>query len=225
MTARSLAVLVCLALLAGSCERPATEVTTSTGGASTTVTTTTVDSTATSAAGAATSASTFPEEATTTTAAPDVLLVTPYGRVGGVELGTEFDDALPNLVEVFGEPDDDTGWQVGCPLDGEDDNERVLRWGALAAHFYLVDTGRFIAWTIDADRGSVPRGATVVLPGGSTLGEPMSAVAASTGLEVLLDGVFEAAIVTEDGYTMWGFPDSLDAPLSLIGVPYVPVCE
>jgi hypothetical protein len=254
MTRRTVLLLACLALLSTACDRATTEVattptiaettTTTTAGPddtaagtssttapadrSTITTTTTIggeSTTTTTTAETTTTASTFPEEATTTTAPPDVLLVTPYGRLGGVEIGTDFDTALPALVDVFGQPDVDTGWEVGCPLDGEDENERILRWGALEAHFYLVDTGRLVAWTIAADAGSIPRGATVVLPGGSTLGEPMSAVAASTGLEVVLDGVFEAAIVTEDGYTLWGFPDSLDAPLSLVGVPFVPVCE
>ncbi len=250
MPRRIIVLLACLALLSAACDRTTTEVTTAPTTAETTTTSATAgpegtagdtpsttsppattsttageSTTTTAAVETTTTASTFPEEATTTTAPPDVLLVTPYGRLGGVELGTDFDTASVALVDVFGEPDADTGWEVGCSLDGEDENERILRWGALEAHFYLVDTGRLVAWTIAADAGSIPRGATVVLPGGSTLGEPMSAVAASTGLEVLLDGVFEAAIVTEDGYTLWGFPDSLDAPLSLVGVPYVPVCE
>jgi hypothetical protein len=246
MSQRIVVLLACLALLSAACDRTTTEVTTApttadttaettattsaapgdpAAGASSTPTSAVETTTTTTADTSTTTATTFPEEATTTTAPPDVLLVTPYGRLGGVEIGTDFDTASAALVDVFGEPDADTGWEVGCPLDGEDENERILRWGALEAHFYLVDTGRLVAWTIAADTGSIPRGATVVLPGGSTLGEPMSAVAAATGLEVVLDGVFEAAIVTEDGYTLWGFPDSLDAPLSLIGVPFVPVCE
>lgn len=205
-----------LALVVAACTPEVIEVTTDTTVAETT--------TSPSGGDSSTTSSTLPEEATTTTAPPDELVVMPYGTIGGVELGTDLDSALPRLIAVFGDPDDDTGWQVGCPLDGEAENERIIRWGSLSTHFHLVDTGRLIAWTIDAEDGAIP-GTEVRLPGGSTFGEPMSAVAAANGLEVLLDGVFGAATVSEDGYVLWGFPDELSAPLSLAGVPYVPVCE
>lgn len=243
---RRLILLLLVVSLLAACDRQVTEVTATTAASidttattvpadqsSTTVTTIGgADSTTTNVAPTTTvpgeavtsTSSTFPEEATTTTAPPNELVVMPYGTIGGVELGTDLDTALPRLTSVFGEPDDDTGWQVGCPLDGEDENERIIRWGSLSTHFYLVDTGRLIAWTIDGEDGDIP-GTEVRLPGGSTFGEPMSAVAAANGLEVLLDGVFGAATVSQDGYVLWGFPDELSAPLSLVGVPYVPVCE
>jgi hypothetical protein len=145
----------------------------------------------------------------------------------GVPIGTEFDTAADDLEAILGPPDQDTGWVVGCPLDGDDENERSLYWGSLRIDFYFTNTGLLSAWVYDASEGEDrPEGVSrLQLPGNVTLGQSMSSVASTIGAALTLDGVFDAATTGEDGYVLWGFPASEDAPLSIIGVPYVPVCE
>jgi hypothetical protein len=192
-------------------------------GASTTL----VDADTTSTGDPATTTTSEPPPTTTPTGEGETLVVAAYEPVLGVPIGTDFDAATAELEEILGAPDNDTGWGVGCPLDGEEANERSLTWGSLRVDFFLTDTGRLSSWVYDATDGEhKPDGVLrLQLPGDVNLGDSMSAVAGDIGVDLVIEPTFDAAIVGEDGYFLWGFPAGGDAPLSLIGVPYVPVCE
>jgi hypothetical protein len=173
---------------------------------------------------------TLPQTSTSfITVQPDglILRVEPYARLADVPFGTEADVAIPLLVDVLGEPDVDTGWIRGCPLDGDEANERNLTWGSLQAQFFLNDTGRLVSWTYDTRRGEVrPDAVTGIdLPGGAELEDAMADVAAGAGADLVIEPAFDAAVASVDGYTLWGFPANGGAPLALIGVPFVAFCE
>ena len=64
----------------------------------------------------------------TATSTPVVIefAIGPNAPILGIELGAGADDAMGELIALIGEPDADTDWYVGCPLD-DDLNECLLQ--------------------------------------------------------------------------------------------------
>ncbi len=163
----------------------------------------------------------------TPTPVPIEFTIAPNAPLLGVALGTEAEQALGQLVALIGQPDEDTGWYVGCPLDGDDLNERLVRWGDLNVYFDLFDDpGVLRAWGYDIRvvAGGFPGPELVTLPGGSRLGDPINEIAAAADLDVRYDQTFDINRVGEPGYEI--VSDSPPgAPAWGVFVPFVPACE
>lgn len=158
---------------------------------------------------------------------PVVFVVAPDASVVGVPLGAPADEALARLAEILGEPDADSGWYEGCPLDAGGDDERLVQWGDLNVYFdRLGDGGVLAAWGYDLRTvaGGFPEVDLVLLPGGATLGDPINDVAYAAGLDVIYDEDFDINRVGEPGYEIVS-----DAPPGAPSwgafVPAVPTCE
>ena len=149
MLRRVIPVLTVLALLAASCgdddssgsERTTT--TTTTEAPTTTESTTTTTSTTTST----TTTSTTSTSTTTTEAPPPPAVANATnGEILGLPLGTAADTVIDAMTAVYGAPDGDTGWNIGCPLDGgTEDDERRISWGNLRIRFFRDADGEVLA--------------------------------------------------------------------------------
>ena len=136
-------------------------------------------------------------------------IIGPNAALLGVAIGAEADDAMSMLAAAIGEPDFDTDWYVGCPLDGDELNERLVQWGDLNVYFERFDgTEKFRAWGYDLRivEGGYPEIDLIELPGGSRMGDPVNVVAAAAGFDVVYDA--------PPGAPVWG-----------AFVPSVPACE
>lgn len=200
----------------------AAETSTTTGETTTTeATTTTVADTTTTA-----------EETTTTSAQPTGIGIEDL-TLDGVAIGTATEPAVEALLDRFGAPTADDGWDVGCPLDGDEENERVVQWGGLTAWFTrstLDDDGVFQAWwyRVAPDGTTEPGGPApdeFDLPADLEFGDPMSEVEVQLGVPVLIDDVFQIAIASTDAYTLFSDQPDVASPLVTAGVPFVPACE
>ena len=132
--------------------------------------------------------------------------------------------AVAALTDRLGAPDDDTGWNTGCPLDGDPAlDERWLTWGDLRVRFDRSEGDRarthaeiVLGWTYgDTRPGSpVPDGplaADVVMPAGITWGSSVSAVGVAIGETPEISDVFQASWVYDGaGKARWWVP-GLDA--------------
>lgn len=158
---------------------------------------------------------------------PLTFVVAPNASVLGVPLGASAEDALVRLTEMLGEPDVDSGWYEGCPLDAGGDDERLVQWGDLNVYFDRLGDGDVLAaWGYDLRKvaGGFPEVELVLLPGGATLGDPINDVAFAAGLDVVYDEDFDINRVGEAGYEIVseGPPG---APSWGAFVPAVPTCE
>ncbi|MGI9624060.1 MAG: hypothetical protein ACR2PK_14590 [Acidimicrobiales bacterium] len=167
------------------------------------------------------------EGGTAPAAGPVPVTIAPNAALFGVELGTDAVLAVSQLVAQLGVPDVDTGWYVGCPLDGEQLDERLVQWGDLNTYFdRSTGEGAFIAWGYDlriADGGVPPLG-LVDLPGGTHLGDPINEVAAAAGLSVTADESFGVNRVGGSGFEILSDPP-LGAPAWGAFVPAIPLCD
>lgn len=154
-------------------------------------------------------------------------IVGPHAPLLGVTIGTEADDAMSMLAAVIGEPDFDTDWYIGCPLDGDELNERLVQWGDLNVYFERFDgTEKFRAWGYDLRivEGGFPEIDLIELPGGSRMGDPVNVVAAAAGLDVVYDELFDINRVGAAGFEI--ISDAAPgAPVWGAFVPGVPACE
>lgn len=167
------------------------------------------------------------EPAPTPTPVPVQFVVAPDAPLLGIAIGSEASTTIEGLEALIGPPTNDTEWYVGCPLDGEELNERLLQWGDLNVYFELIGgEGIFVAWGYDVRivDGGFPEPALVILPGGGRVGDPIDDVAAAAGLDVVYDETFDINRVGEPGYEIVsdGAPD---APVWGAFVPFVPACE
>lgn len=159
---------------------------------------------------------------------PEVIefVVAPDAALLGVPIGTAADAALDALVAAIGTPDFDTEWYVGCPLDGDDLDERLVQWGDLNVYFDRSGGPELmVAWGYDLRivDGGFPEIDRIELPGGSRLGDPVDDVAAAAELEVVYDEVLDLNRVGEPGYEILSEAPS-NAPVWGVFVPAVPVC-
>lgn len=169
-----------------------------------------------------------PTSTSTPTPAPAALIqVAPSGPLAGVALGTDAEPAIAALIDQFGPPTADTGWNPGCPLDAAGDNERTVQWGNLRAEFLRSDGAEFLwVWGFDI-RNPAPGGpdvSEVALPGAGQIGDPIGDLAAAAGQALVFDDVF--------GFTSFGggyqvIASGLDATGASYGayVPFIPLCE
>lgn len=98
------------------------------------------DTAVTPASAEPTTTSTAPTTTTTTTTPPPLVQEVanvPEQTVLGLPLGSLLDEVEYAMFEVFGAPDNDTGWIEGCPFDGQPGelNERAMRWDGLLLNF------------------------------------------------------------------------------------------
>ena len=151
----------------------------------------------------------------------------PNAALLGVEIGADATEAMDSLEGLIGEPDFDSGWYEGCPLDGDELDERLVQWGDLNVYFDRSDGDEIMrAWGYDLRivDGGFPELELIELPGGSQMGDPVNEVAAAAGLEVRYDAVFDINRVGEDGYEILSDAPP-GAPVWGVFVPGIPICE
>jgi hypothetical protein len=172
-------------------------------------------------------ATSVPAPTATPSPPPVEFVVAPNAPILGITIGTDADLALLELDALIGEPDFDTGWNVGCPLDGPELNERLVEWGDLDVYFERFDgMERLRAWGYDVrlPEGGFPEIPLISLPGGAQIGDPIEDVAAAAGEPVVYDPVFDVNRVGPDGYDIIAFGDP-GSPAWGAFVPFVPTCE
>ena len=174
-------------------------------------------------------ATAVPTPTATPTPTPVVVgfIIGPNAALLGVAIGAEADDAMSMLAAAIGEPDFDTDWYVGCPLDGDELNERLVQWGDLNVYFERFDgTEKFRAWGYDLRivEGGYPEIDLIELPGGSRMGDPVNVVAAAAGLDVVYDELFDINRVGVAGFEIVSDAPP-GAPVWGAFVPSVPACE
>lgn len=163
----------------------------------------------------------------TPTPVPVEFVIAPDAALLGVEVGTEAADAMASLEAVIGPPDFDSGWYVGCPLDGDALDERLVQWGDLNVYFDRSDGDAVMrAWGYDLRivDGGFPELDVIELPGGARMGDPVEDVAAAAGLEVRYDPVFDINRVGAAGYELLADAGP-GAPVWGAFVPFIPICE
>ncbi len=180
----------------------------------------------------ATSVPTPPPTATPTagpspTPVPIEFVIGPDADLLGVELQTDAEVALTALAALIGDPDFDSGWYQGCPLDGDELDERLVQWGDLNVYFDRLDDGDVLAgWGYDLRivDGGFPSIDLIGLPGETRMGDPVDQVAAAAGLDVVYDEVFDLNRVAGDGFEIVSDAPP-GAPVWGAFVPSAPVCE
>ncbi len=236
-------ILVISALVATGCSDDTVEHLSS---ASTTITSTTITSTAiTSTTTAAAGATTAPPStttarsgaaATTTIAPPPSTSPVTTSRAAalfGVPVGAETEGAVKTLVSSLGQPEADTGWNVGCALDSPTlKNERIVTWGALRVLFRR-DT-EAAAGTMQGYGFVIPEGialaptdaaARLALPNGIVLGMPISQVATKLASKTVVNSTFGWVSVTTAGAEFTADGSAGNAPLNAVAVPHVFSCD
>lgn len=159
------------------------------------------------------------------------IIVGPNLGVFGAQIGADADAAVDAVRSHFGSPTLDTGWNVGCPLDGDEENERTVAWGSL--HLNLVRSDgveRLDSWGYSTDAAGVaePDGVQpdlLDLPGDAEFGLPMSLASNFLGSPVVYDDLFGVTQVYVDGLEILGEGVDASGVLTQIGVPFVPKCE
>lgn len=153
--------------------------------------------------------------------------------LAGVALETGPLRAIRRMINVFGEPTDDSGWVVGCPLDSDTErNERFVQWGSLRASFYGAPGNRtFIGWDYVAFEGLPQRGgprfSDIVLPGQFFIGDRLQNVADALGVAVEpgLFGDGLRAIAPGGGLEVGHFSDDPTDPTLILRVGDYLVCD
>ena len=168
-----------------------------------------------------------PTPTPTPTPVPIEFVVSPNAPLLGVEIGADATEALASLEAAIGEPDFDSEWYVGCPLDGDELDERLVQWGDLNVYFDRSDGDEIMrAWGYDLRivDGGFPEIELIELPGGAQMGDPVNEVAAAAELEVRYDALFDINRVGEDGYEILSDAPP-GAPVWGVFVPGIPTCE
>ncbi|MEM7285235.1 MAG: hypothetical protein AAF480_02705 [Actinomycetota bacterium] len=154
-------------------------------------------------------------------------VIGPDAPLLGVAVGSDATAAMASLATAIGEPDFDSGWYVGCPLDGDALDERLVQWGDLNVYFDRSDGAEVMrAWGYDLRivDGGFPELEMIELPGGARMGDPVNEVAAAAGLEVRYDDLFDINRVGESGYEILADAPP-GAPVWGVFVPGIPTCE
>lgn len=148
--------------------------------------------------------------------------------------GSDATAAATELAQVIGPPRSDSGWVVGCPLDGPEVNERTLTWGSLVVSLQrdgAADVVRSWHYRLGQTTGRPDRGgppvSQVLLPGGVSFGTPIGEVADALDEPLLQE--FFGYYLDLDGlllYSNSGAGAATDTdPVDGVGVPYIPVCD
>ena len=226
---------VLVALLLGDDDDADTETGDAPPSTSTTSTTpsTTTPPVETTVAPSTTLATTTSTTTTTEAPAPPPVADATNGEILGLALGTPFDDVVAAMTAVYGAPDDDSGWNGGCPLDGgPDDHERRMAWGNLSIRFDRWDKPEQLAgWAYQ--RGAAgffdPEGPTpddIVLDPGAEWNQTGNELAAALGVELDTYGdIFGISFINTD-FSDYRAP-GLDGttPFDYVGVRNADVCE
>lgn len=242
--ASTVAIVAALVLsgAAGCGDDDALEASTTTTVASTTTeaeaagaTTTTAEPTTTTGGEAAVTTTAAADPSTTTTEAPPttVALDITALSLAGVTLDAAAEPAVRDLIDALGPPTEDTGWTVGCPLDGEDPNERYVSWGSLTAYFVRTGaSGSFAGWWYGVDPDTLaaapggPEPGDLTLPGDLSFGDPIGEAESRLGVPVVVDeDLFFIATATGSGWELSTAFPALDAPIVTAASPFQPVCE
>lgn len=148
----------------------------------------------------------------------------------GAAFGGTDKDVVAQLEEVLGKPTEDSGVINGCELNGV--RERFVSWGSLTAHFEEEDGAMvFRRWMyeIDPESGEALEGGpppeAIILPEGIRIGDPFDRAARALGIEARIDEVFGIAMHMGERFSLLTDSERLDAPITMIGVPSVALCE
>lgn len=196
-------------------------------------TTTTAVTTTTSTTDVTTTTTTDPGPTTSTDPAPIAIQLIPGGKLAGVAIGADTDTVLEAVTGVFGSPTDDTGWVVGCPLDGEDViNERLVKWGSLRVWFYgapesgtLRAFGYYLDATTELPLLGGPGLDYVETPPGVILGQAIADTGAAVGLAPVFSEMFGSTTVDLDGVIFRAMGEGGDQTTVSGDVPWTPICE
>lgn len=164
-----------------------------------------------------------------------VILETVAIDTQAVAIGTEAEEAIEGLKNAFGDPTDDTGWIVGCPLDSESElNERYVSWGSLIAGFRQGDLDRegpyFQYWSYELDENRMaepdgPQPWQLELPDGAAIGMNITVAADSADGDLLFNEVIQQQQLQSDAWNFYGQGPETDTRINAIGVPFIPLCD
>ncbi|MBP1632079.1 MAG: hypothetical protein H6Q11_367 [Acidobacteria bacterium] len=149
--------------------------------------------------------------------------------IGELALGDDGDEVLGRLAATFGDPSDDTGFQVGSGSFGEcaGDPIRVVYWGPLV----IVVKGepgdsQFVSYRIDLRYGGITSPTTDIqtqsgLRVSDTVGQ-MKAIYAGLSLEFVVDPDVGLVFELHDGLggelLLWGPVESQDDDALVTGI-------
>ena len=208
---------------------------------STTTTTTEAPSTESSTSTTTTSSTTSTTTTTTTTTTTEAPAPPPVAdATNGEILGLPIDSPITAVVDamnaIYGSPDNDTDWNIGCELDGGTDvDDRRIWWGNLAIRFFR-DGGAggdevLAGWAYQ--RGAAgffdPEGPTpddIVLDDGVAWNASIGDVAAALGGTTQVLPEFPLVLVSHDGVAAYrAMADTLEAPMDYVGWQAADICE
>lgn len=157
----------------------------------------------------------------------------PGGNLAGYPVGTDAETVIGAVTALFGAPTTDLGWNVGCPLDGEDVvNERFMAWGSLRVYFYgEPDSGYMRAFVFHLDRDTElaavggPGIEYVETPSGVLLGQSISDTGDALGVSPSYSEMFDSTVVELEGVVFRAYGPDPDGTLIAGEVPSVPICE
>lgn len=195
----------------------------------------TTESTTTTSTSTSTTTTSTSTTTTTTTEPPPPPPVADAtnGEILGLPLGTAADTVIDAMTTVYGAPDGDTGWNVGCPLDGgTEDDERRISWGNLRIRFFRDDDGEVLAgWGYQ--RGAAgffdPEGPTpddIAMDDGVAWNQTIGVVADALGGTTLIAPEFPLVFVDHAGEGDYrAGADNADAPMDYVGYRAFDICE
>ena len=137
------------------------------------------------------------------------------------------------MTAIYGAPDSDTGWNVGCPLDGgTEDDERRIAWGNLRIRFFRDGGGEVLAgWAYQ--RGAAgffdPEGPTpddIEMDQGVAWNQTIGEVADALGATTNIAAEFPLVFVNHAGEGDYrAGADNVDAPMDYVGFRAFDICE
>jgi len=195
---------------------------------------TTTESTATTSTTTSTTSTTTTTTTTTTEPPPPPPVADAItGEILGLPIGTQIDDVIAAMTALYGAPDNDTGWNIGCPLDGgTEDDERRIWWGNLAIRFFSDGgTGELAGWGYQ--RGAAgsfdPEGPTpddIVMDAGVAWNQTIGEVAAVLDATTQIAPEFPLVFTNHAGEGDYrAAADNLDAPMDYVGFRASDICE
>ena len=197
-----------------------------------TTTTTAAETTTTTEAPTTTEPATATISATTTTEPPPVANAV-NGEIRGLPIGTNADTVIDAMTAIYGAPDGDTGWNVGCPLDGgTEDDERRISWGNLRIRLFQDDDGQILAgWAYEQGAAGFfdPEGPTpddIVMGTGVAWNQTIVQVASVLVGTTQIAEEFPLVFVRHDGEGDYrAGADNLDAPMDYVGFRAFDLCD
>lgn len=202
---------------------------------STTTTTTTEAPTTTESTTTSTSTTTTSSTTTTTTepAPPPAVADAVTGEVLGLPIESPAAAVIDAMITIYGAPDSDTGWNVGCPLDGGTDlDERTMSWGNLSIQFGARDGAEvFDGWRYQRGLAGQfdPDGPTpddIVMHPGAAWNQTADELAAALGVETNPVPDFDTTFIRVEPFTSYRAPgQSGDTFVNYVGYRFSDICE